>query len=81
MQVALRATRRRKPARLVLAVPVAPSHTLETLRQEADEVICLDTPEDFFAVGQFYRRFPQLRDEEVAALIEQARGLDTSQRT
>jgi predicted phosphoribosyltransferase len=65
----------------VLAVPVAPPHTIEELRQEADEVICLDTPEDFVAVGHFYRRFPQLRDEEVAALLEQARRLDISQRT
>lgn len=81
MKAALRATRRRKPAYLVLAVPVAPPHTIEELRQEADEVICLAAPEDFFAVGQFYSWFPQLRDEEVAALLEQARSVDTSQRT
>jgi putative phosphoribosyl transferase len=81
MKVALRATRRRKPAYLVLAVPVAPTHTIQELRQEADEIICLDTPEDFFAVGQFYRRFPQLRDEEVAALLEQASNLDSAART
>jgi len=81
MKVALRATRRRKPTYLVLAVPVALPHLLEELRQEVDEVICLDAPEDFFAVGQSYRRFPQLRDEEVAELLEQARGLYTSQRT
>ena len=81
MKVALRATRRRKPAYLVLAVPVAPMHSIQELRQEADEVICLDTPGDFFAVGQFYRRFPQLRDEEVAALLEQARNLDPAART
>lgn len=81
MQVALRATRRRKPARLVLAVPVASPHSLEALRQETDEIICLDAPDDFFAVGQFYRRFPQLRDEEVTALLGQARGLISPART
>jgi putative phosphoribosyl transferase len=69
MLAALRATRRRAPARLVLAVPVAPPHTLKRLRREADETVCLDTPADFFAVGQFYRQFPQLRDEEVVALL------------
>jgi putative phosphoribosyl transferase len=81
MQVALRATRRRKPARLVLAVPVASPHSLEVLRQETDEIICLDAPDDFFAVGQFYRRFPQLRDEEVTALLGQARDLISPART
>lgn len=74
MRVALRATRRRAPARLVLAVPVAPSDTLDRLRAEVDQVICLDTPQDFMAVGQFYRRFPQLNDQEVIALLEQARA-------
>ncbi len=71
---ALRATRRRNPARLVLAVPVAPGDTLERLRREVDEAVCLDTPAEFFAVGQFYRAFPQLQDAEVVALLDQARG-------
>jgi putative phosphoribosyl transferase len=81
MLAALRATRRRKPARLVLAVPVAPRHTIEKLRREVDEAICLDTPADFFAVGQFYRQFPQLRDEEVIALLDQARAFVPSAQT
>ncbi len=76
MRVALRSIRRRKPARLVLAVPVAPPDTLKELREEVDETICLDTPADFSAVGQFYERFPQLRDEEVTALLDRARELD-----
>ena len=74
MLAALRATRRRKPARLVLAVPVAPHQILERLRQEADQTVCLDTPADFFAVGQYYRQFPQLSDAEVIALLNEARG-------
>ena len=81
MLAALRATRRRKPARLVLAVPVAPHHTLAKLRSEVDETVCLDTPAYFFAVGQFYRHFPQLRDEEVTALLEQARAFIPSAQT
>ncbi len=75
MKVALRATRQRKPARLVLAVPVAPPHSIEELRHEADEAICLETPAEFFAVGQFYRLFSQLRDEEVTDLLDRARAL------
>lgn len=73
MQAALRAIRRRKPACLVLAVPVAPPGTIERLRSEVDEVVCLETPRDFFAVGQFYRSFTQLSDDEVTALLEKAR--------
>lgn len=75
MLAALRATRRRNPARLVLAVPVAPAETLERLRHEVDEAMCLETPGDFMAVGQFYRAFPQLRDEAVVALLDQARAI------
>ena len=81
MLAALRATRRRKPGRLVLAVPVAPQHTLRKLRREVDETVCLDTPADFFAVGQFYRRFPQLQDDEVIALLDQARAFVPSAQT
>jgi putative phosphoribosyl transferase len=75
MRAALRSVRRRGPASVVLAVPVAPPDTLARMRTEADEVICLETPEDFMAVGQFYRSFPQLDDAEVTALLERARGL------
>jgi putative phosphoribosyl transferase len=74
MKVALRATRRHMPSRLLLAVPVAPPHTIEELGIEADEIVCLETPVDFNAVGQFYRQFPQLRDEEVTDLLNRARS-------
>ncbi len=73
MRAALRATRRRLPARLVLAVPVAPPHTMRALRREVDEAICLETPADFPAVGLFYDHFPQLRDQEVINLLDRAR--------
>lgn len=81
MKVALRVTRRRSPAQLVLAVPVAPSHSIEELAAEADETICLDMPAEFFAVGQFYRQFQQLRDEEVTDLLDRARSFDSPART
>lgn len=72
MRAALQATRARKPARVVLAVPVAAPESLDQLRHEADEVLCLHAPSDFMAVGQFYRHFPQLRDAEVTALLAEA---------
>ena len=72
MRAALLAIRRAKPARLVLAVPVAPAEAIERLRLEVDDIICLETPEDFFAIGQFYEDFHQLGDEEVVALLERA---------
>jgi putative phosphoribosyl transferase len=81
MLAALRATRRRGPARLVLAVPVASRDALKRLRREADTVVCLDTPAVFYAVGQFYHAFPQLQDDEVIALLDQAPAFVPSNRT
>jgi putative phosphoribosyl transferase len=72
MRAALLATRRRAPAHLVLAVPVAPAATVERLRAEADEIVCLETPEDFYAIGQFYADFHQLADAEVIDLLARA---------
>jgi predicted phosphoribosyltransferase len=69
MIAALHSLRHRKPARLVCAVPVAAPDSLERVRPLADEVVCLLTPEGFLAVGQFYRVFDQVEDEEVIALL------------
>ena len=72
MRAALRATRRRHPARLVLAVPVAPTDSLDRMQGEADDVICLHPAETFEGVGGFYRDFRQLGDGEVTALLDRA---------
>ncbi len=69
---ALHALRAQKPARLICAVPVAPPDTLEKIRPYADEVVCLEAPEFFRAVGQFYIDFPQVEDAEVEAILGQA---------
>jgi putative phosphoribosyl transferase len=69
-RAALRGVRRARPKRLVLAVPVAPPSTLEMLASEADEIVCLSAPEEFFAVGQFYRDFHQVSDDEVIRTLK-----------
>jgi putative phosphoribosyl transferase len=69
---ALHALRDKKPARLICAVPVAPPDTLQKIRSHADEVVCLQTPMFFQAVGQFYADFPQVADKEVEAILGQA---------
>jgi len=68
---ALHALRAQKPARLICAVPVAPPDTLEKIRGYADEVVCLQAPMFFQAVGQFYDAFPQVDDSEVEAILGQ----------
>ncbi|MEV0592299.1 phosphoribosyltransferase [Nonomuraea cavernae] len=71
-RAALRAVRAANPARVTLAVPVGSRATVEALREEADEVIVLATPEDFRAVGQWYERFDQLSDADVLGLLAEA---------
>ena len=68
-RAALRATRARQPAKLVLAVPVAPTDTLKELRGEADDIICLEDYVDFGAIGLFYSDFRQVSDAEVIDLL------------
>ena len=74
MQAALRHLKRRKPARLIAAVPVASREALEMLEREADEVVCLTAPRNFSSVGRFYRDFGQVSDEEVATRLRAANG-------
>ncbi len=69
-RAALRAVRARGPKKLVLAVPVAPTDTLDAMREEADEVICLEAHRVFGAIGFFYADFRQVSDEEVIAILE-----------
>jgi predicted phosphoribosyltransferase len=70
VQAALQWLRGQNPARLVLAVPVAPPDAVERLRPLADDLVCLSTPEWFHAVGQFYRNFDQVSDAEVIAALQ-----------
>jgi putative phosphoribosyl transferase len=72
MRVALQAARRRNPSWLVLATPVAAPDTLDRLRPEADEVVCVETPSGLGAIGFFYRDFHQVKDAEVTDLLARA---------
>ena len=69
---AIQALRQIKPSRLILAVPVAPPSTCEGLRPFVDELICLYTPDPFYAVGGFYQDFAQVEDQEVIDLLQRA---------
>ena len=72
MLAAVRAVRAQRPARTVVAVPTAAADTCDMLRDEADEVICADTPDAFRAVSLWYDDFSQTSDEEVRQLLQQA---------
>lgn len=72
MLAALHAVRSRAPARLVCAVPVASQEAAAMVRQHADDVVCLQTPAFFHAVGQFYADFRQVPDDEVVAILRAA---------
>jgi putative phosphoribosyl transferase len=58
------------PRSIVLAAPIAPASTCRHLKREVDELICVDTPETFFAIGEFYEDFSQVPDEEVTRLLQ-----------
>jgi predicted phosphoribosyltransferase len=68
-QAGIQAARRREARGVVLAVPVAPRESLATLRSMVDELVCLATPEPFYAVGNFFEEWPQVTDAEVRSLL------------
>lgn len=72
MKVALRAIRRKEPSKLISAVPVGAYSTCLDLKVEADDVVCLISPESFSAVGSYYEDFQQTSDQTVKDLLEQA---------
>lgn len=74
MLAALHAVRAKSPEQLVCAVPVGSRESVELVRSYADEVVCLATPADFHAVGQFFRDFRQVEDDEVIALLQGGSG-------
>jgi len=76
MRAAIASIKKQKPSILIVAVPVGPPDTIQTLKSEADKVVCLSTPEMFQAIGQFYRNFSQTSDEEVIHLLQLSKKTD-----
>jgi predicted phosphoribosyltransferase len=73
MRAAVRALKQKEPQEIIVAVPVASASTCREFEGEVDEIICAETPEDFYAVGQWYDDFSQTSDEEVRELLAKAR--------
>lgn len=74
MQAAVAWAKKKHAEKIMVAVPVAPPSFYQSIRPDVDEVIVLETPSDFRAVGQFYEDFPQVSDEEVIELLGKKRG-------
>ena len=79
MLSAIRSVRRRRPQKIVVAIGVAPPASLANIREEADEVVCLHSPEEFFAVGQFFGDFSEVTDDMVVAALARPATLPTPQ--
>ncbi len=74
MRAAVKALRAKRPAKIVVAVPVGAKSSCEELKTEAEQVICLRMPEPLYAIGQWYKDFRQTSDEEVRFLLDELRG-------
>ena len=72
MRVAITALRQKNPRKIIVAIPVAPFAACKRLQRDADAVVCLSTPSDFYAVGEWYRDFSQVSDATVRELLDRA---------
>ena len=71
MIAALQVVQAQRPHEVIVAVPVCSPDRLPRIRRLCDEIVCLLCPEDFWAIGQFYRDFTQVDDEEVIELLRE----------
>lgn len=69
LMLVIKVVKNANPNKIIVAVPVAPPETLATLKSIVDEVVCIETPYNFNAVGQYYHHFPQVEDETVVQLL------------
>lgn len=74
LQATIGLIKRQRPAKIVVAIPVGPAENVESLRNRVDEVICLQEPVPFFSIGQFYKRFEQISDDEAIELFHKAQA-------
>jgi putative phosphoribosyl transferase len=72
IKAGIAALKKQKAGRIVVAVPVAPASSIEELKKEVDEVICVSTPEFSYAISLWYEEFPQISDDEVRELLKKA---------
>ncbi|MCL4361603.1 phosphoribosyltransferase [Candidatus Dependentiae bacterium] len=72
MLLTIKLVKMENPQKIIVAVPVAPKMAIEKITKEVDEIICLDTPEFFFGISQFYQRFPQVEDDQAIKLLHEA---------
>ena len=70
MLTAVLYAKKKKARKIIVAVPVAPEEFIKDIKPEVDDLVVLDTPHDFRAVGQFYENFPQVSDDEVIQLLK-----------
>jgi predicted phosphoribosyltransferase len=70
MMAALETVRPQRPRELIVAVPVAPLDRLAAFEERCDQIVCLHSPAEFWAVGQFYEKFPTIEDEDVVELLK-----------
>ena len=73
VEAAVMSIKKRDPKEVVIAVPVAPPDTVESLKAGGNRVVCLETPGMFFAIGEFYQRFDQVEDAEVKQILDESR--------
>jgi len=73
VEAAVMSIKKRDPREVVIAVPVAPPDTVESLKAGGNRVVCLETPGMFFAIGEFYQRFDQVEDSEVKQILAESR--------
>jgi putative phosphoribosyl transferase len=73
MRAAIKSAKAKDASKIIVAIPTAANDSLEKIKKEADEVLCLDAPPLFFAIGEFYQDFPQIEDKEVIDLMSQAK--------
>jgi putative phosphoribosyl transferase len=74
LQACIDSIRKKKPSKIIIATPIASKSAMGRLMPLVDDIICLSTPKDFYAIGQFYEYFPQVSDEEVKKLLMKSTG-------
>jgi putative phosphoribosyl transferase len=79
LKASIMSIRKKGAKKIIVAVPVGPAHTVSELKRIVDKVVCLQTPEPFYAIGAFYDDFEQTEDDEVIKLMEMGKKLSQAE--